>query len=341
MEVLFDETRIPVVYYGPINTFQIDDKLFIEGVYISEVNGIAAQRVEQIAANKPIPPTEETQILLKVTLIVILWTLLCASIFLWKKNLKRWWQANPILFSSTSILLPLLPAIILLSSCTVDLSTTLKKDGSGTTSILVHESSENLDFLRSAPGISGYMYAVINQVKDSGALFEQYIEGDQEVIFLQRDINNSGSGYGNTYPMEGSWTYVQEYQEGNEEILRFIGVIDTRTLYNNENLASDVAGALSDELDQINMTYHLAVPGKLVYSNGMEETNGQVSWQIRMNDINYLVAETRFPKEDRADLSSNSRVLVIILALIFILSTLFLIVSIWIRPTSNPVRGKV
>jgi len=341
MEVLFNDTRIPVVYYGPIDTFNYEDKLLIQGVYVKEANGVAAQHVEQIETKELAKPAEETLIMLRMALIVVLWGILCASIFIWKINIKRWWQANPILFSSTGVLLTLLLLSILLSGCNIDLSTTLNRDGSGMTNVLVYESRENLNFLRSAPGISGYLSAVIKQIKKSGAVFEQYIEGDQEVFFLQRYLNNYSSSTGNTYPLEGSWVYVQNYQEGGEDVLRFLGVIDTRTLYSNtDNLGSDVASALRDELSKIVMNYHLIIPGRLVYHNGKEEANRQVSWQIRMNDINYLVAETRFPIQNKNGLSSYSMGIWITLGILFSISTVFLIASIWVRPASTQVGRK-
>jgi len=199
-----------------------------------------------------------------------------------------------------------------------------------------------MDFLRSAPGVSGYLSALIRDVRKSGAMFEQYIEGDQEVFLLQRYFNNSSGEAGNTYPTEGSWVYVQRYREGNEEVMRFMGVVDTRTLYNSPGqIDPNVANALRDQLNQIDMKYQLNFPGRLTYHNGDEATSQQVSWQIRMNDVNYLVAEVRFPVENTAISILDPRYLWIALAVVFLISTLFLIASIWVRPSPNKVGRKV
>lgn len=334
MNVVFDETRIPVVYYGPVDNFDYDDMVLVEGVYVEEANGIVAQRVEQLSTNPSTQVDNDTLFMLRVAGVVILWALLCFSVFFWRLNLKRWRQEHTVHLSPIGVVLSLLPITLLMAGCSIDLTTTLRPDGTGITSVLVHESRENMDFLRSAPGISGYMSALIRDLKGSGAMFEQYIEGDQEVFLLQRYFNNSSGETGNTYPIEGSWIYVQRYREGNEEVLRFLGVVDTRTLYQTSNeVGSDVASALRDQLNNIDMNYSLNVPGRLVYHNGNEATGQQVSWQIRMNDINYLVAETHFPAENNLISTSYTHYIWIALSVVFAIATLFLIASIWVRPS--------
>lgn len=342
MDVVFDETRIPVVYYGPADNLDYEDTILVEGVYIEEANGIAAQRVERLSTNASTQVDNDTLFMLRVAGVIMLWALFCFSVFFWRLNLKRWWQEHTALLSPVGAMLLLLLIALSITGCTIDLSTTLRTDGTGITTIMVHESKENMDFLRSAPGISGYLSAVIRDVRKSGAMFEQYIEGDQEVFLLQRFLNNSSEGTGNTYPIVGSWVYVQRYYEENEEVLRFMGMVDTRTLYQNPNeVGSDVASVLRDQLNQIDMEYHLNVPGRLVYHNGNEATSQQVSWQIRMNDINYLVAETRFPAaENKVASTLNTRYIWIALGGVFALSTIFLIASLWIRPSPNKVGRK-
>jgi hypothetical protein len=336
MVVDFDGNRIPIVYYGPVSNFNYDDTLLIEGVYITEANGVAAQRVQQLATSVSTRPSADTMILLRYSGIVLLWTLLCVSIFIWKLNLRRWRYTKTLLLSPIATLFCLLPLTVFLAGCSIDLSTTLSPDGTGITTILAQESRQNMDFLRSAPNISGYMSALIRDIKESGAMFEQYIEGDQELFFLQRYFNNSSGGTGNTFPIEGSWITVQLYTEGYEEVMRFLGVVDTRALYSDSTgISSDVANAIRDQLNQISMTYHLNVPGHIAYHNGDETTNQQVSWQLRMNESNYLVAETRFPAGNKMVSASNSLYIWIGLGVVFLIATLFLLASFLVGSTSN------
>ena len=336
MEVDFDGNRIPVVYYGSISNFNYGDTLLIEGVFITEANGVAAQRVQQMATNVSTLPTEDTLIMLRLAGIVLLWALLCISIFLWRLSLRRWRYAKALLLSPIAILFYLMLLTVFLAGCSIDLSTTLRPDGTGITTILVQESRENMDFLRSAPGISGYLSALMREVKGSGAMVDQYIEGDQEFILLQRYLNNTNVGTGNTYPLKGSWITVQQYTEGNEDVMRFLGVVDTRTLYSDSaGISPEVANALQGQLNQISMTYHLNMPGHIIYHNGDEMANQQVSWQLLMNESNYLVAETRFPAENKMTSPIYAWYIWIAIGVVFLIATLFLIASFQIRSASK------
>ena len=338
MNILFDETQIPVVYYGPSNQFNYEDMVLVKGVYIEEANGITAQHVEQFSTGSYAQIDSSTLIMLRVGGVVLLWSLFCFSVFFWRINHKAFRQANITSPTPVTVLL-LLFAALWTSGCTIDLSTTLQPDGTGATSILVHESRENMEFLRAAPGVSGYLSAVVRDMQNSGAMFEQYVEGDQEVFFIQRHFNTSSADVGDTYPIEGSWISVERYREDNEDVLRFLGVVDTRTLYNTpDTVDSNVAGALRDQLDQINMNYHLHFPGRLAYHNGETADDREVTWKIRMNDINYLVAEARLPVEENRLAGFDVRLLWLALGGIFIISTGFLIASIWVRPSRQAGR---
>jgi hypothetical protein len=330
MNILFDETRIPVVYYGPSNQFNYEAMVLVEGVYIEDGNGIVAQHVEQLSTGGEIDPSTLT--IIRVAGLILLWSLFCFSVFFWRVNYKAFWQAKT-KSSAPMVLVLLLLHSLLMAGCTLDLSTTLQPDGSGVTSILIHESTENMEFLRSAPGVPGYLSAVVQDMQQSGAMFEQYVEGDQEVFFIQRYFNTASADVGDTYPIEGSWISVQRYTQGNEDILRFLGIVDTRTLYGTtDTVDSNVASALRDQLDQIDMKYHLHFPGHLTYHNGEATANREVIWNIRMNDVNYLVAEVRLPFEENQLAGFDVRLIWLALGAVFIISSAFLIAGLWIRP---------
>lgn len=342
MNIVFDETRIPVVYYGPADNFDYEDTVLVEGVYIEEGNGFIAQRVEKLSTRASVQVDTDTLIGLRVAVGVLLYALFCFSVFFWAVNLKRWRQEQAGGWSSASIVIFLLPLAVLITGCTIDLSTTLRPDGTGITSILAHESRENMEFLRSAPGVPGYLSAVVRDIKNSGALFEQYIEGDQESFFIQRYFNNLSTEVVDSYPIEGSWVYVQRYREGTEEVMRFMSVIDTRTLYNNPDQADpNVANALRDQLNQIDMKYHLNFPGRLVYHNGGNIVGQQVSWQIRMNEVNYLIAEVRLPVENDEIVTMDVRYVWLTLGFVFAVSTAFLVSSFRVRPSRKRDKRKL
>ncbi len=341
LEVDFDGNQISIVYYGPVGNFRYGDTLLIEGVFITDANGVIAQQVQRLASSVSPLPDQDSLIMLRLAGAVLLWTLFCISVFLWRLNLRRWNYTKKLLLSPVAILFCLLPLTIILAGCSMDLSTTLRPDGTGITTILVQESRENMDFLRSAPSISGYLSALIRDVKGSGAMFEQYIQGDQEFILIQRNINISNGETGKIYPIEGSWITVQHYSEGNEEVLRFLGVVDTRVLYiDSPGINSDVANALRDQLNQISMTYQLNVPGQIVYHNGEEITNQHVSWQLRMNESNFLVAEARFPADNKNDSVSYNLYIWIAIGVVFLIATLFLFASFHLHLSSN-MTGKI
>lgn len=333
MEIMFDDTRIPVVYYGPSDRFKYEDVVLVEGVYVEEANGIVAQRVEQRSTEVSTPLTSTIWNTLRIAVIVLLWSLFCFSVFIWRINHKIFRQRISLPSSVVTLLLSIL-SVFLLSACRIDLSTTLHDDGTGFTSILVHESRENMEFLRSAPGVPGYLSAVARDMQDSGAMFDQYIDGDQEVFLIQRYFNTSNADTGDTYPIEGSWISVQRYQQGDEAVMRFLGVVDTRTLYNTPGTVDpNVAGALRDQLDQIDMQYRLHFPGRLIYHNAANITDQKITWQIRMNDVNYLVAEVRMPIGESPVPGVDIRFVWLALGVIFLISTSFLIATFWIRPS--------
>jgi hypothetical protein len=328
MEVDFDGNQIPVVYYGPVENFHYGDTLQIEGVLISDNSAVIAQRVQQLKTSQMIQSSEDSLLILRVTGIVLLWTLFCISVFLWSLNKRRWRPTRVLSISPILILLCLFLLSILLTGCTIEFSTTLRPDGTGITTILAQESIENMDFLRSSPGVSGYFSALIRDVRESGAMFEQYIQGDQEYFQLQRFFNNTDVVTENPLPIDGSWMTIQQYTEDDEEVLRFLCVVDTRVLYTEtEGISSEVANALHDQLDQISMTYHLKVPGQIVYHNGDEAIDQFVTWQLRMNESNYLVAETRYPVEKEDYPNIYNWLIWIAICLIFMISFTFLIAS--------------
>jgi hypothetical protein len=340
LEVNFGGNRIPVVYYGPAGGFQNGDTLLIEGVYITEVHGVAAQLVRDLSMRAAPSLSEDDTMLLRTAGIVLLWALLCVSFFIWRLNLRRWRNAKASPVAPVAMLISIVILAFSLTGCSINISTTLRTDGTGTTTILVQESRENMDFLRSAPGISGYLSAMVRDLKALGVMFDQYIEGDQEFTLLQQNVSNASGGAGDAFPLEGSWTAVQQYTEGNEDVLRFLCVVDTRTLYaDSPGLSPDAARTLREQLDQVTMTYDLYMPGRIVYHNGDERTNQRVTWQLRMNESNYLVAETRLPAAKKGALLFENPYLWIAIVLVFLVATLLLIASFRVRASSEK-RGE-
>ncbi|MFZ5807829.1 MAG: hypothetical protein ACOY16_00965 [Chloroflexota bacterium] len=221
--------------------------------------------------------------------------------------------------------------LLFITGCTINITTTLHEDGSGQTSALISDSQENMAFLRSAPGMSGYLHSIIRQIKSLGMKLDRFSEGGNEYIFIQRNLNYINSNTINS-AFSSSWIYVDKYKDDNEIVLRFTGLIDARKLYpDSNNLDTVITNELTNQISRIDMTYRLYAPGKIVYHNGDELLNNGILWKIKMDQVNYLVAEVRIPHNDNEGI--DLLYIFIGLAVTFLLSTIILIFSSYIKPT--------
>jgi hypothetical protein len=180
------------------------------------------------------------------------------------------------------------------------------------------------------PGMNEYIDAWISNMRQDGMVVENWLEGENENFFLQRAFGNLDD-LSETQGSEGpaSWIYATKYAEGNSIVFRFMALIDTTAFYQvADGMSSSAAEEIRKELDQTIMSYSLVLPGEIVYQNSTSVQGNRVSWALRMNDRNAIVAESHLhlPAVETIGASPSSRVKQGLL-IVFIASTILLIIS--------------
>jgi len=283
--------EIPVIYRGDGKRLKSGDYIQVEGVFIDDGKGIHADKVLRLDVD---PQAQERQRLwlLRASIGIFLWLVFCTSVFLWRAFRKNWFSRHLL----TTIILILLVSGTL-TSCTMDITTIINQDGSSVMTTTLARSREDIDFLRQMPGMAGYLDSWIMNLRHDGMLAENYLQGDQEVFFLQREFGNledlSATGINDG---GGSWIYATKYTEGDKLIFRIMALVDTTVLYSSlANLNPSAADEIRKELDSSEMLYSFVLPGKITYHNGKLLNNNRVSWALRLNDKNEIIAESQLP----------------------------------------------
>lgn len=316
--------EVSVVYRGYVDHLNPGDIVQVEGVFVADGKGIHANSVTRLEVD-PQEQERESLWLLRASVVVFLWLIFCTSMFLWRAFRRNWFKHHLV---STIILF--LGVSILMAGCTMDITTVINPDGSGLVTSSFTRAKEDLDFLRQMPGMNEYMDAWISNLRQDGMFVENWIEGENETFFLQRAFGNLDD-LSETQSSEGpaSWLYATKYTEGNYIVFRFMALVDTTAFYQvAEGLSSSAAEEIRKELDQADMNYSLVLPGEIVYHNSTDVRGNRISWLLRMNDRNEIVAESRLPLPVVVNpkASSAERVKQILL-IIVIASTILLIIS--------------
>lgn len=283
--------EIPIIYRGDAERLKPGDFIQVEGVFIDDGKGIHADKVTRLD-DDPLAQEREKLWLLRASIGAFLWLVFCTSIFLWRAFRKNWFSH----YHLTSAIVTLI-VVGALTGCTMDITTIINPDGSGIMTTTLSRSKEDIDFLRQMPGMEGYLDSWIMNLRQDGMLAENYPQGDQEVFFLQRKFGNLDelSVTGNNED-GGSWIYATKYIEGDQMIFRVVALVDTTILYSGlTNLNSSAAAEIKKELDNSEMIYSFVLPGRVTYHNGKSENNNRVSWVLRLNDKNELIAESQLP----------------------------------------------
>jgi ribosomal protein L40E len=281
--------EIPVIYRGDGERLKPGDFIQVEGVFIDDGKGIHADKVIRLEAD-PAAQERERLWLLRASIVVFLWLVFCTSVFLWRAFRKSWFSR----FSASALLILLLSV---LTGCTMDFVTIINPDGSVIMTTTFARSKEDIDFLRQAPGMSGYLDSWITNLRHDGLLAENYQIGDREIFFLQREFGSLKQlSTAETIEGVGSWTYVTKYIEGDKLIFRAMALVDTTVLYSDlTNLNSSAAAEIQKELDSSFMSYTFVLPGNVTYHNGNLLNNHRIEWKLRLNDRNELIAESELP----------------------------------------------
>jgi len=316
--------EIPVIYRGYVAHLNPGDIIQVEGIFLADGKGIHADNVMRLEVD-PQEQQRENLWLLRASIAVFLWLVFCTSVFLWRAFRKNWYKhylvPTIVLFLGVSLFM---------AGCTMDMTTVINPDGSGLVTSSFTRAKEDIDFLRQMPGMNEYMDAWISNMRQDGMFVENWIEGENENFFLQRAFGNLDA-LSETQNSEGpaSWLYATKYKEGNFMVFRFMAIVDTTAFYQvADGMSSSAAEEVRKELDQTIMNYSLVLPGEIVYHNSTGAQSNRVSWALRMNDSNAIVAESRLPLPvaETTGASSSSRVKQSLL-IVFIASTILLIIS--------------
>ena len=129
--------------------------------------------------------------------------------------------------------------------------------------------------------------------------------------------------------MGTTWFDIARFEEGDEIVYRYQGMLDTRASY--ENLGSLPSYAISEarkELDSTEFQFTLILPGVVGYANGGTATGSRITWDIRNNDLNQIVGESRLPKSGLTGFQSGDPQSMVRMAtgLLFILGNILMLV---------------
>jgi hypothetical protein len=316
--------EILIVYRGYVAHLNPGDIIQVQGIFLADGKGIHADSVMLLEAD-PQDQQRENLWLLRASIAVFLWLIFCTSVFLWRAFRKNWFKhylvPMIVLFLGTSLFM---------AGCTMNVTTVINSDGSGLVTSSFTRPKEDIDFLRQMPGMNEYIDAWISNMRQDGMVVENWLEGENENFFLQRAFGNLDD-LSETQGSEGpaSWIYATKYAEGNSIVFRFMALIDTTAFYQvADGMSSSAAEEIRKELDQTIMSYSLVLPGEIVYQNSTSVQGNRVSWALRMNDRNAIVAESHLhlPAVETIGASPSSRVKQGLL-IVFIASTILLIIS--------------
>lgn len=286
------EQTVVVLYRGYIGHVRPGDLLKVEGILpVAGSSGMIAYRLERLSPALRAPQTTAF-IFWRAVVALSLWALLGISVYLWGQACRRIALSRRPRSTMLAILLP----GFLLAGCHIDFTTVLQEEGEGTIQMQIEESKENLDFLRKVPGMAGYLDTSLHRLRAAGLQLDSYSQGDQEVIFLQRsDVVLSQEAQ----PLagdEGSWVAVQRYQQDGYLVLRYQAMLDTTQLYQFSNEVDPAAmGAIRDQLNQIQFSYRVVMPGAVRYHNGGTLAGGGLRWEIPMNQRTPVIVESWLP----------------------------------------------
>ena len=208
------------------------------------------------------------------------------------------------------VFLALLLGLILLTvGCTMDISTVIHPDGSGTVSVELSETIENIDFIRQMPNMADYLLAWQASLRKQGIMIDDTRQGDREYIFLQRRFY-SLEELSSPVDLPGdvkAWIYAVSEQGTFETHYRFSAIVDTTGLYESApGIDPNALREVHKLLDAMQMTYSVTLPGEILFSNADRQQGNKLAWDIRMNAFNEIKAESRLDHRERIELARKA-----------------------------------
>ena len=189
----------------------------------------------------------------------------------------------------------LIVAVLLLSGCTMDVSTVINPDGSGTISVNLSEVVENTEFIRKMPNMADYLNAWRDSLRKQGILIDISRQGETEHIFLQSRFEDL-DGISTPVDLPGdikTWIAVDMDSAPFETVYRYAAVVDTTALYQGApGIDSRAQAEVEKRLNQMRFTYSVTLPGEITYTNASRQRGNKMTWDIGMNARNEIKAES-------------------------------------------------
>lgn len=293
LEIKTGNNTLFVLHRGYIGNLRPGNTIRIEGIYLPQVRGISAHKI--ISENLLVGfSTLQNQRLTRWVVLDIIWAIFSITVYLWASTTIEWRKVFGKFTPAVSIIL----LVFILSACTIDFTTTLDSNGTGHVTVTARETGENMDFMRKVPGMTGYLDALNRQLQSEGMLVTQWVTGSDESIFLQKAFSSWAEiGPVKGSNMDGSWVTIQEYDENEWKVIRYIALVDTTILFKDTPGVDDqVNSEVNNQMSQIDMSYSLVLPGQITYHNASRVTGNKVIWEIDMNKRNPILVETRIPR---------------------------------------------
>jgi len=319
-----NEQTVLVLYRGYVAHLQPGDRVHIQGFYYQQEDAIVAHELRQLAPVYSAPQSLSLWVM-RLAVLDFIWMMFCVTTALTLSAQRPKVKAR----SAQQVALILALCGFLLYGCTLDITTVINRDGSGMISLTARDSQENMDFILQVPGMADYLGSITRQLELAGMQTTSWQTDQDYFIYLQRRIDRLAE-LSDQDPTTDTWINVQSYDEGGWKVTRYLALIDTQGLYrDNTNLDNQIVQAMQSELDGITINYRLRLPGEIVYHNASQDQPGTPVWQIKMRGQTQIIAEAREPLSTSGDYMPG--MIPIGLGIIFLLSTLLLIVTLFKR----------
>jgi hypothetical protein len=184
----------------------------------------------------------------------------------------------------------------------MDVSTVINPDGSGTISVNLSETIENIDFIRRMPNMADYLNTWRDSLRKQGVLIDISQQGENEYVFLQNRFPDS-EGISTPIDLPGditTWIAASKDAASFETTYRYRAVVDTTAFYQAApGIDPRIQAEVEKQLDQMQFTYSVTLPGEITYSNANRQKGNKLTWDMRMKAKNEIVAESRLRYETR------------------------------------------
>lgn len=278
--VLDDGTAwIPVLYRGYVGKLDIGGQMHVTGVFVAAGPAIHADVVTALAPATRWYDSFPQGMVPALIAVFLLGVLALGTIF--TRQILKLLVASVVMLGS-------------LTACQLQIETTVHPNGSAITSVHLSETSENVDFLREMPGMRRYISGWLAQLREQGLTVENWVAKDIEHFVLQQRYADLASLSALEDPLTAdSWVYTTAYQVGDTQCFRYSARVNPQTLYTTPpGTDSSVVGEINKYLNQMEFTYAITLPGRIVYSNTTLVNGNRVEWRLDMRRPNEFIAES-------------------------------------------------